>query len=132
MAVCKPFRFFSGMHKIKVSLLTGLLLLLVMTTIAYAHATVLWCYIENNTVFVEAFFMGGNKVQNGKIFVVDKDGKKLLEGITDKEGLFQFVSPVQDDITIVLRIDTGHGADFKLIKQDFLDAAQEAAAPKTQ
>lgn len=132
MSVCKPLRFFTGMSKLKISLITGLLLLLFSAAIAYAHATVLWCYVENNVVFVEAFFMGGNKVQNGKIFVVDKDGKKLLEGITDKEGLFKFVPPVQDDITIVLRIDTGHGADFKLTKQDFLDAAQEAAATKTQ
>jgi hypothetical protein len=71
--------------------------------------------------------MGGNKVQKGTIIVVDKEGKKLLEGVTDKEGLFQFTPPVQDDMTIVLRINKGHGADFVLMKQDFLDAAQEAA-----
>ena len=106
---------------------TGLLFLSIVVS-AYAHATVLWCYVENNRVYVEAFFMGGNKVQNGKIFVVDKDGKKLLEGTTDKQGLFNFDPPVQDDMTIVLKVDSGHGADFKLTKQDFLDAAQEASA----
>lgn len=130
MSVCKPLRCLTTMSKFKVSLASGFLLLLFAVSIAHAHATTLWCYIENDTVFVEAFFMGGNKVQNGKIFVVGKDGKKLLEGVTDKEGLFQFVSPVQDDINIVLRIDTGHGADFKLEKQDFLDAVREAASAK--
>jgi len=105
----------------------ALLLLMFAASYAHAHATVLWCYVENNTVFVEAFFMGGKKVQKGNIFVVDKEGNKLLEGVTDKGGLFQFVPPMQDDMTIVLRIDTGHGADFVLTKQDFLDAAQEAA-----
>ena len=74
--------------------------------------------------------MGGNKVQNGKIFVVDKDGKKLLEGTTDKQGLFNFDPPMQDDMTIVLKVDSGHGTDFKLTKQDFLDAAQEASTAK--
>ncbi len=103
------------------------LLLVFAATYAHAHATVLWCYVENNTVFVEAFFMGGKKVQKGTIIVVDKEGNKLLEGVTDKEGLFQFAPPMQDDMTIVLRIDQGHGADFDLTKQDFLDAAQEAA-----
>lgn len=123
MFVCKPFPRIAAMNKVRASLATLLVLFLFAASMAYAHATVLWCYIENDTVFVEAFFMGGKKVQNGKIFIVDKDGNKLLEGITDKEGLFQFVSPVQDDVTIVLRIDTGHGADFKLVKQDFLEAA---------
>ena len=108
---------------------TGLLFLSIAAS-AYAHATVLWCYVENNRVYVEAFFMGGNKVQNGKIFVVDKDGKKLLEGTTDKQGLFNFEPPVQDDMTIVLKVDSGHGTDFKLTKQDFLDAAQDASANK--
>lgn len=131
MFVCKPFPCVATMNKVRVSLATLLVLFLFAASMAYAHATVLWCYIENDIVFVEAFFMGGKKVQNGKIFVVDKGGNKLLEGITSKEGLFQFVSPVQDDISIVLRIDSGHGTDFKLVKQDFLDAAQEAASNKT-
>ncbi len=131
MSIGKSVFRFAAMGKGKLSLAAGLVVLLFAASIAYAHATVLWCYVENDTVFVEAFFMGGNKVQNGKIFVVDKDGEKLLEGVTDKEGLFQFVSPVQDDLSIVLRIDSGHGADFKLLKQDFLDAAQEAASKKT-
>jgi nickel transport protein len=102
-------------------------LFLALAASAYAHATVLWCYVENNHVYVEAFFMGGAKVQNGTIFVVDKNGEKLLEGKTNKEGLFNFEPPVQDDMTIVLKVDSGHGADFKLTKQDFLDAAQEAS-----
>ena len=97
---------------------------------AYAHASVLWCYVENNRVYVEAFFMGGKKVQEGKIYVVDKNGKKVLEGVTNKEGMFDFAPPFQDDMTIVLLIDTGHGTEFKLTKQDFLEAAQESSAEK--
>jgi hypothetical protein len=104
----------------------ALFLFLALAASAYAHATVLWCYVENNRVYVEAFFMGGAKVQNGTIIVADKNGKKLLEGKTDKQGLFNFAPPVQDDMTIVLKVDSGHGADFMLTKQDFLDAAQDA------
>ena len=110
--------------------LTAGLLMLAIAASAYAHAAVLWCYVENDRVYVEAFFMGGNKVQNGKIVVVDKDGKKLLEGTTDKEGLFNFVPPFKDEMTIFLKIDSGHGSDFKLTKEDFLEAEQEAAAAK--
>ena len=99
---------------------------------AYAHAAVLWCYVENNRVYVEAFFMGGSKAQNTKIFVLDKEGNKVLEGVTDKEGKFDFAPPFQDDMTIVLKIDSGHGSDFQLTKQDFLDAAAESAAAGKQ
>ncbi len=102
------------------------LLFLSIAASAYAHATVLWCYVENNRVYVEAFFMGGGKAQDCKILVLDKDGKKLLEGVTDKEGLWDFAPPMQDDMIIVVKVDSGHGADFKLTKQDFLDAAAEA------
>jgi nickel transport protein len=92
---------------------------------AFAHSPVLWCYVEDGRVHVEAFFMGGAKIQNGKIYVVDKDGNKLLEGKTNEKGLFDFVSPVKDDITILLRIDSGHSADFTIKKQDFIDAEKE-------
>ena len=106
---------------------TSLLFLYIAASV-YAHAIVLWCYVENNRVYVEAFFMGGGKAQDCKIFVLDKDGKKLLEGVTNKEGLWDFVPPMQDDMIIVVKVDSGHGADFKLTKQDFLDAAAESAA----
>ncbi len=109
-------------------LLVAALFILSIAVSAYAHATVLWCYVENNRVYVEAFFMGGKKVQEGKIYVLDQNGKKVLEGVTDKEGLFNFAPPSQDDMTIVLLIDTGHGTEFKLTKQDFLEAAQEGAS----
>ncbi len=98
------------------------LTLLAIAASAYAHAALLWCYVEKDRVYVEAFFMGGKAIQNGKIVVVDHSGKQLLEGITNQEGLFDFVTPIRDDMTIILKIDTGHGSDFKLTQQDFLDA----------
>ncbi|MCF6238039.1 MAG: hypothetical protein L3J79_04365, partial [Candidatus Marinimicrobia bacterium] len=58
--------------------LSALLLFLSVFASAYAHSVVLWCYVENNLVNVEAFFGGGvKKVQHGKVMVVDKNGKKL-------------------------------------------------------
>jgi len=116
-------------NKLWLGLVAGFLMLAIAAS-AYAHAVVLWCYVENDHVYVEAFFMGGNKVQKGKIIVVDKNGKKLLEGITNKQGLFNFVPPIRDEMTIILKVDSGHGSDFTLTKQDFLDAEQEAAASK--
>jgi len=87
--------------------------------LALAHSAVLWCYVEKGRVFVEAFFMGGEKIRGGKIIVVDAAGNKLLEGTTDKEGLFDFDPPIRDDMTVVLRLDQGHGTDFTISKEDF-------------
>ncbi len=97
---------------------------------ALAHAPVLWCYVEGGKVHVEAFFSSGAKIQGGKIYVVDQSGKKLLEGTTDKHGNFEFTPPVKDNMTIVLRVDSGHTADFEITKQDFIDAEKDETGQK--
>ena len=106
-------------------LLAATMLFLSFAASAFAHATTLWCYVEKNRVYVEGFFMGGKKVQNGKVIVVNNKGEKILEGTTDKEGKFDFEPPYQGDMTILLKIDQAHDADFELTEQDFLDAAAE-------
>ncbi|CAK8721979.1 Nickel transport protein [Candidatus Electrothrix laxa] len=106
-------------------LLAVTMLFLSLASSAFAHATTLWCYVENNRVYVEGFFMGGNKVQKGTVVVVNNKGEKILEGITDKEGKFDFDPPYQGDMTILLKVDQAHDADFELTEQDFLDAAAE-------
>ena len=106
-------------------LLAATMLLLSFASSAFAHATTLWCYVENNRVYAEGFFMGGRKVQNGKVIVLNNKGEKILEGTTDKEGKFDFEPPYQGDMTILLKVDQAHDADFELTEQDFLDAAAE-------
>jgi hypothetical protein len=105
--------------------LAATMLTLSIVASAYAHATTLWCYVENNRVYVEGFFMGGKKVQKAKVIVVGKKGEKLLEGITDKEGKFDFEPPYQGDMTILLKVNDAHNADFELTEQDFVDAVSD-------
>ncbi len=110
----------------KLSALTVIgLMMLVAAASVYAHAAILWCYVENDKVYVEAFFMGGKKLQNGQIYVVDANGNKLLEGKTDVQGLLSFDPPVKDYMKIILKLDTGHSSEFELTKQDFLDAENQ-------
>ena len=94
-------------------------MVLATSAVAFGHAAVLWAYVENNHVYVEAFFMGGAKVKNGRVVVVDANGKKLLEGKTDVEGKFDFAPPIVDDMTILLLLDQAHRSEFKINKQDF-------------
>ena len=108
----------------------AVLFLSCISSLAYAHATILWCYVEKGRVYVEGSFMGsGRKVQNGTVVVVNDKGEKILEGKTNEEGKFDFAPPYQGDMTILLKVDDSHDADFELTKQDFLDAAAEEEAP---
>lgn len=106
-------------QKIWAPLLFGAIALFAFAAVTFAHAAILWAYVENNHVYVEAFFSDGAKVKNGRILVLDSEGKILLEGKTDEEGKFDFAPPIQDDMTIQLLIDRGHKAEFKLKKSDF-------------
>ena len=98
-------------------------LILASASFVYAHAAVLWCYVENDRVYVEAFFMGGKKLQHGKIIVIDSQENKIFEGTTNVEGLLDFEPSIKDDMKIILQVDSGHGSEFEITKQDFLDAA---------
>ena len=94
-------------------------MILAAASMVYAHAASLWAYVENDRVYVEAFFLGGAKVQNQRIVVLNEAGKKLLEGQTDKEGKFDFSPPIKDYMKILLLIDKAHGSDFEITKEDF-------------
>jgi hypothetical protein len=107
--------------------------LLLSSVSAFAHATNLWCYIEKGRVYVEGSFMGsGRKLQNGKVVVVNGKGEKILEGETDKEGKFDFAPPYKGDMTVIIKADQAHDADFELTEQDFKDAEAEEAAAATK
>ena len=87
--------------------------------IASAHSVILWAYVEKGQVYVEAFTQDGTKIKYAKLVIVDKAGKKLLEGKTDAEGKFNFDPPVKDEMTIVMVINDAHKAEFKLEVEDF-------------
>lgn len=105
------------------------LMVLAFAALAFAHAALLWAYVENNHVYVEAFFMGGNKIKNTRIVVVDDKGKKLIEGKTDEEGKFDFAPPIIDDMTILLLIDKAHRSEFKIKKEDFQQGQKSSPEP---
>jgi nickel transport protein len=90
---------------------------------AMAHKVNLFAYVESGTVYTESYFPDGRMVENGGVSVYDSADKLLLEGKTDKEGLFNFPVPKVDGLTIVLDAGMGHKASFKLQKAD-IEAAK--------
>ena len=93
-------------------------------TLAYAHVVALWPEVIDGKVHVEAFLGNGAKIKNHTLVVIDKNGKKLLEGKTDEHGEFEFEPPVKDEMTILLDLDHGHGTEFTIEAKDFLPSAK--------
>jgi nickel transport protein len=108
MLTGKQFLFFAS------SLIAVTLLILFPMTRANAHKVLLYAYVEGNRIYAEAYFGDGKKAVNSLIEVLDKNGTKLLEGKTDKNGQFVFEVPKKDDLTLVLTASMGHRATFEI------------------
>jgi nickel transport protein len=85
---------------------------------ALAHKVNLFAYVEGGKVYTESYFPDGSPVEGGKVLVYDSQDNLLLEGVTDKKGLFSFAVPKVDDLTIVIEATMGHKNSFKLKKAE--------------
>lgn len=81
-----------------------------------AHKVNIFAYVEGGTVYCEGYFPDGRPVENGKVLVFDSAEQLLLEGQTDRQGLFQFPLPKADDLTLEINAGMGHKNKFKLKK----------------
>jgi len=85
---------------------------------ALAHKVNLFAYAQGGKIYTESYFPDGRPVEGGKVLVYDSNDKLLLEGMTDKEGLFSFDIPKVDDLNIVIEATMGHKNSFKLKKSE--------------
>jgi len=109
------------------------LYLLVLSTSALAHKVNVYAYAENDTVYTESYFPDGKKVKGGKIEVYDSDGNRLLCGVTDNNGRFNFKIPKRDNMKIVLNASMGHRSSSILSRDELPELADGTVggAPET-
>ena len=109
------------------ALLLAAALLLVLQTPALAHRVNIFAWTEGPQVAVKCGFSGGNSVKNGEVTVYDAaDGRVLLTGRTDTEGLFRFAIPPKGrEHGLRIRINAGEGHQNEWL----LEAAELASAP---
>jgi len=83
---------------------------------AFAHKVNIFAYAEGDKVYSESYFNDGKKCIDSKIEVFNNQGNKLLEGLTDEEGMFSFEIPSKDvidgDLNVVLTASMGHRAEY--------------------
>lgn len=96
----------------------GLGVICLLASTALAHKVNLFAYVEGGRVYVEAYFGDGRPAENSKIVVQDSQKGVVLEGVTDKEGKFNFAITKIDALTIVLDAGMGHKNSFVLQKAE--------------
>lgn len=88
---------------------------------ALAHKVNIFAYVENGQIHTESYFPDGKAVEQGAIEILDSQGQKVAEGVTDKEGKCVLPIPKKDDLTIVINATMGHRNTFVLKKSELGD-----------
>jgi nickel transport protein len=110
-------------------ILTFIFLIIMMINISvFAHKVNIFAYVEGDKVYTESYFNDGKKCIDSKIEVFDNQGNKLLEGLTDEEGMFYFEIPSEDvidgDLKAVLTASMGHRAEYIIRADELRDVAE--------
>jgi nickel transport protein len=104
-------------------------------TSAFAHKVNIFAYVEGEKIYTESYFSDGKKCLDSKIEVFDNRENKLLEGLTDEEGMFSFEFPPEDaidgDLRIVLIASMGHRAEY-IIRTDELEGFEGLVKEKSE
>ena len=110
-------------NKLYLILIFIFLIIIMINISAFAHKVNIFAYVEEGKIYTESYFSDGKKCVESKIEVFDNQGNKLLEGLTDKEGMFSFEIPAEDviggDLKLVLTASMGHRAEY-IIRADEL------------
>ncbi len=98
---------------------------LAMVRPADAHKLNVFAYEENGEIKVEARFSGGRAVKNSPVTVKKQQGQTVLQGKTDEQGNFSFVTPAilkenPTGIIITVSPGDGHKGSWKMEVQDYI------------
>jgi len=102
--------------KLHLILIFTFLVIIMMDVSVFAHKVNVFAYVEEEKIYTESYFNDGKKCVESKIEVFDNQENKLLEGLTDEEGMFSFKIPSEDvidgDLKVVLTASMGHRAEY--------------------
>lgn len=98
--------------------LGGVLLIVLWAAPSWAHKVNIFAYVENGKIQVESYFPDGQPVEGGAIEVLDSQGQKVADGVTDKEGKCVMPVPKKDDLTVVINASMGHKNTYKIKKTE--------------
>jgi hypothetical protein len=104
------------------------IVLLLGTNPAVAHALGAECRLRGNKVEVEAFFDDDTPAQDAKVTVTDAQRQVIARGRTDEEGRWSFPAPQPGDYLVLVEAGGGHSAKVKMTVPA-TGSVDEAAVP---
>lgn len=106
------------------TLITIILFFLVLTFPVNAHKVVVFAWVEDGKVNVEAGFGSGKKAKNCKVEIKDAKGGLLATARTDMEGtaFFQINPDLMQAITIFVDAGQGHKGFWKIPKEEMVQS----------
>ncbi|MDO9555472.1 MAG: hypothetical protein Q7J40_02680 [Atribacterota bacterium] len=112
-------------NKLYLILIFIFLIIIMINISAFAHKVNIFAYVEGGKIYTESYFNDGKKCVESKIEVFNNQGNKLLEGLTDEEGMFSFEIPPEDvidgDLKLVLTASMGHRAEYSISADELGD-----------
>ena len=92
------------------------LIIMMIDISVFAHKVNIFAYVEGGKIYTESYFNDGKNCIDSRIEVFDNQGNKLLEGLTDEEGMFSFEVPSEGliigDLKLILTASMGHRAEY--------------------
>lgn len=125
------------MKKKRVSFVLVLALILLSASPTLAHKVKIFAYGEGDKIVTKSYFSNGKAVMHSSISVEDGSTcKTLLQGESDKDGLFEFSIPPtaqqeRMDLKIVLNTGEGHRAEWLLPADEYLEDKGEDVQKQT-
>ena len=99
---------------------------------ALAHRVNIFAWTEGDHVVAECGFNGGNKVKQGQVVVFDAaTGTKLVEGLTDDQGVYRFsvsAAGKAHGVRIVIKAGEGHQNEWTVEAAELSGIQPQAAA----
>jgi len=97
---------------------------------AFAHRVYLFAWDEDGRVCSQSSYSKSAKIANANVTIRDADGKELLRGRSDRDGLFCFVRPHAAELLLSVDAGQGHRGEFRLSAK--IPAAADHPENRTQ
>lgn len=92
----------------------------------FAHRVTIFAWIDGDMIHTQSKIGGGKQIKDSPVIVYDSRGVALLEGKTDKNGMFSFKIPQKTDLRVVLNAAVGHSAEWTIPAEEITKSAVES------
>ena len=94
--------------------LFALLVLLAPPDAAFAHRVHFFAWDEDDRVCSRSSYSKNARIADAEVTVRDADGKEVLRGRSDSEGVFCFARPHAAELLLSVDAGQGHRGEFRL------------------